>query len=56
MCLFGVTEPKVNVYTPFLAKTANFGPDFVLGNFQPKNCFNIGVAQSKRPLNVIVEP
>jgi len=41
MYLFGVREPKFNIYTPFLSTTANFRPDFVLGNFQPQNSFNI---------------
>jgi len=44
---------KIKHLHPFLSKNANFRPDFVLRNFQPKNSFNIGGAKSKRPLNVI---
>jgi len=56
MCLFGVKKKQNLAFAPlfFLKKTANFRPDFVLGNFHLKNSINIGCAKSKKPLNVIV--
>jgi len=56
MCLFRVTETKLNIYTLLPPKTpirAQFRWNLEIF---AQNRFNIGYAHYKRPLNVIVTP